>query len=65
MSLTRRDFARTSAVTGAGVAPAGNVGALATAPHAFASTRARVPGAGRPLSGGAPELGPTVPGPRA
>ncbi|MFH8803037.1 alkaline phosphatase PhoX [Streptomyces sp. NPDC017936] len=40
MSLTRRDFARTSAVTGAGVALAGTVGALATAPNALASTDA-------------------------
>ncbi|MET9114825.1 alkaline phosphatase PhoX [Streptomyces longwoodensis] len=38
MSLTRRDFARTSAITGAGVALAGSVGALATAPNALAST---------------------------
>ncbi|MBW8704291.1 hypothetical protein MBT84_32305 [Streptomyces sp. MBT84] len=38
MSLTRRDFARRSALTGAGVALAGSVGALATAPGALAST---------------------------
>ncbi|MFL4903393.1 alkaline phosphatase PhoX [Streptomyces sp. MMS24-I2-30] len=38
MSLTRRDFARTSAITGAGVALAGSVGALATAPNALAAT---------------------------
>src|SRR3954453_11463165 len=38
MSLTRRDFARNSAITGAGVALAGSVGALATAPNALAST---------------------------
>lgn len=38
MSLTRRDFARQSAITGAGVALAGTVGALATAPNALAST---------------------------
>ena len=38
MSLTRRDFARNSAITGAGVALAGSVGALATAPDALAST---------------------------
>ncbi|MBC9724748.1 alkaline phosphatase PhoX [Streptomyces sp. TRM68367] len=37
MSLTRRDFARTSAITGAGVALAGSVGALASAPNALAS----------------------------
>lgn len=38
MSLTRRDFARRSAVTGAGVALVNSVGALATAPNALAST---------------------------
>ncbi|MEU4654345.1 alkaline phosphatase PhoX [Streptomyces sp. NPDC023723] len=38
MSLTRRDFARGSALTGAGVALAGSVGALATAPNALAAT---------------------------
>src|SRR4051795_2288049 len=38
MSLTRRDFATKSAVTGAGVALAGSVGALATAPGALAAT---------------------------
>ncbi|MEG3631248.1 alkaline phosphatase PhoX [Streptomyces poriticola] len=38
MSLTRRDFARRSALSGAGVALAGSVGALASAPHALAST---------------------------
>ena len=41
MSLTRRDFARRTAVTGAGVALAGSVGALATAPNALASTETR------------------------
>ncbi|MET7675079.1 alkaline phosphatase PhoX [Streptomyces seoulensis] len=38
MSLTRRDFARSTAVTGAGVVLAGSVGALATAPQALAAT---------------------------
>ncbi|MEV5884413.1 alkaline phosphatase PhoX [Streptomyces sp. NPDC052020] len=38
MSLTRRDFARRSAATGAGIALAGSVGALASAPNALAST---------------------------
>ncbi|MCX5183796.1 alkaline phosphatase PhoX [Streptomyces sp. NBC_00268] len=38
MSLTRRDFASRSALTGAGIALAGSVGALATAPNALAST---------------------------
>ncbi|MFC1227331.1 MULTISPECIES: alkaline phosphatase PhoX [Streptomyces] len=37
MPLTRRDFARTSAVAGAGVALVGSVGALASAPGALAS----------------------------
>lgn len=36
MSLTRRDFARKTAVTGAGVALAGSVGVLASAPNALA-----------------------------
>ncbi|MER6380317.1 alkaline phosphatase PhoX [Streptomyces sp. NPDC001250] len=38
MSLTRRDFAGKSAITGAGVALTGSVGALATAPNALAAT---------------------------
>ncbi|MGW3112842.1 alkaline phosphatase PhoX [Streptomyces sp. NPDC001091] len=38
MSLTRRDFARSTAVTGAGVVLAGSVSALATAPQALAAT---------------------------
>ncbi|MFF7750132.1 alkaline phosphatase PhoX [Streptomyces sp. NPDC007971] len=38
MSLTRRDFATKSAITGAGVALAGSVGALASAPNALAAT---------------------------
>ncbi|WP_081239182.1 alkaline phosphatase PhoX [Streptomyces viridosporus] len=37
MSLTRRDFARTSATAGAGVALVGSVGALSSAPHALAT----------------------------
>ncbi|WP_330280148.1 PhoX family protein [Streptomyces sp. NBC_00569] len=37
MSLTRRDFTRRSAATGAGIALAGTVGALATAPGALAA----------------------------
>ncbi|MFJ7042719.1 Tat pathway signal sequence domain protein [Streptomyces sp. JV178] len=45
MSLTRRDFASRSAVTGAGVALAGTVGALATAPNALAASDADVDGA--------------------
>ncbi|MBA2812141.1 DUF839 domain-containing protein [Streptomyces sp. KM273126] len=38
MSLTRRDFATRSAITGAGVALVGSVGSLASAPNALAST---------------------------
>ncbi|MCX3060671.1 alkaline phosphatase PhoX [Streptomyces beihaiensis] len=38
MSLTRRDFARRSAATGAGFALAGSAAALATAPGALAAT---------------------------
>ncbi|MGC9439147.1 alkaline phosphatase PhoX [Streptomyces sp. WG5] len=38
MSLTRRDFAGRSALTGATVVLAGSVGSLATAPNALAST---------------------------
>ncbi|MFD4785516.1 alkaline phosphatase PhoX [Streptomyces sp. NPDC058459] len=38
MSLSRRDFARSTAVSGAGVVLAGGVGALATAPQALAAT---------------------------
>ncbi|MDH6227562.1 alkaline phosphatase PhoX [Streptomyces sp. MJP52] len=37
MSLTRRDFARESARTGAGIALAGSVGVFASAPHALAA----------------------------
>lgn len=40
MSLTRRDFTRTSAVAGAGVALAGSVAVLASAPHALATAGA-------------------------
>ncbi|MFF3360002.1 alkaline phosphatase PhoX [Streptomyces misionensis] len=59
MSLTRRDFARTSALTGAGIALAGSVGALATAPNALASTETDTAHAGR---GDAPEHGHGHPG---
>ncbi|ARP69637.1 DUF839 domain-containing protein [Streptomyces pluripotens] len=45
MSLTHRDFARTSAKTGAGVVLAGSVGALASAPNALASTETAIEGA--------------------
>lgn len=60
MPLTRRDFARRSAITGAGVALAGSVGALATAPGALAAEETTQDGA-EPL--GAPGYGPLVPDP--
>ncbi|QCX75810.1 hypothetical protein C9F11_10650 [Streptomyces sp. YIM 121038] len=65
MSLTRRDFARRSALTGAGVALAGSVGALATAPGALAAQdldagdAADADGRGH----GGPGYGPLVPDP--
>ena len=64
MSLTRRDFARKSAITGAGVALAGSVGALATAPNALAATddrERRGPGRRTPRHGVG--YGPLVPDP--
>jgi len=63
MSLTRRDFARTSALTGAGIALAGSVGALATAPNALAATDGAT-AAARGLDDG-PEVGygPLLPDP--
>ncbi|MGW5306675.1 alkaline phosphatase PhoX [Streptomyces griseoluteus] len=61
MSLTRRDFARTTAVTGAGVVLAGSVGALATAPQALAAADLD----GAPDEHGHPGIGygPLVPDP--
>ncbi|MYU21691.1 alkaline phosphatase PhoX [Streptomyces sp. SID8352] len=47
MSLTRRDFTRRSALTGAGVALVGSAGVLATAPNALASADVGTAGAGR------------------
>lgn len=41
MSITRREFSRQSALTGAGIALTGAVGALATAPGALAADDAR------------------------
>ncbi|KAA0931592.1 alkaline phosphatase PhoX [Streptomyces apricus] len=72
MSLTRRDFARRSAVTGAGVALTGSVGTLATAPGALASTDTETAGdddrqdGGRheDRHGGAVGYGPLVPDPK-
>ncbi|MEV0119989.1 alkaline phosphatase PhoX [Streptomyces sp. NPDC050703] len=71
MSLTRRDFARRSAITGAGVALAGSVGALATAPGALAASETEEAGAaGEDGADGArghghrgPGYGPLVPDP--
>ncbi|MDQ1044476.1 alkaline phosphatase PhoX [Streptomyces sp. V4I2] len=63
MSLTRRDFARTSAITGAGVALAGSVGALATAPNALASTETDNTQESADIHGGV-GYGPLVPDPK-
>ncbi|MEU6511693.1 alkaline phosphatase PhoX [Streptomyces sp. NPDC046942] len=57
MSLTRRDFARTSALTGAGVALAGSVGALASAPGALAATDDVASADGGPAQGHRHEAG--------
>lgn len=65
MSLTRRDFARRSAITGAGVALAGSVGALATAPNALASTDTDSTGEGTAEQhGGGVGYGPLLPDPK-
>ncbi|WP_405832291.1 alkaline phosphatase PhoX [Streptomyces sp. NBC_01176] len=63
MSLTRRDFARRSAITGAGVALAGSVGALATAPNALASTDTESVGEESADRHGGVGYGPLVPDP--
>ncbi|MFE0177868.1 alkaline phosphatase PhoX [Streptomyces sp. NPDC059002] len=66
MSLTRRDFARRSAIAGAGVALAGSVGALATAPGALAATDLQdVEETADPLGHGhhGPGYGPLIPDP--
>ncbi len=63
MSLTRRDFARTSAITGAGVALAGSVGALATAPNALASTETEGARDSADIHGGV-GYGPLIPDPK-
>jgi secreted PhoX family phosphatase len=47
MSLTRREFTRRSAATGAGVALVGSAGVLATAPGALAAEEARTSGHGQ------------------
>ncbi|QDQ10858.1 alkaline phosphatase PhoX [Streptomyces spectabilis] len=60
-SLTRRDFARRTALTGAGVALAGSVGALATAPGALAAEDLDVADA---HGHGGPGYGPLLPDPQ-
>ncbi|MEU0650459.1 alkaline phosphatase PhoX [Streptomyces umbrinus] len=68
MSLTRRDFARRSAITGAGVALVGSVGTLATAPGALASTDTETMGDDADRHGGghggAVGYGPLLPDPK-
>ncbi|GDY73172.1 hypothetical protein SAV31267_026570 [Streptomyces avermitilis] len=64
MSLTRRDFARRSALTGAGVALAGSVGALATAPNALASTDTESAGEESADRHGSVGYGPLIPDPK-
>ncbi|MEU7643803.1 alkaline phosphatase PhoX [Streptomyces huasconensis] len=69
MSLTRRDFTRRSAISGAGIALAGSVGALATAPGALAATETDEIEAGtgtdaRDHGHHAPGYGPLVPDPK-
>ncbi|GHJ29208.1 hypothetical protein TPA0910_36410 [Streptomyces hygroscopicus subsp. sporocinereus] len=56
MSLSRRDFAKRSAYTGAGVALVGSAGVLATAPGALAAEATEADAAGRP-GHGRPSLG--------
>lgn len=64
MSLTRRDFTRHSALTGAGVALAGSVGVLATAPNALASTESETASTeSADDCGGGVGYGPLVPDP--
>ncbi|MGA4842717.1 alkaline phosphatase PhoX [Streptomyces sp. G45] len=64
-SLTRRDFTRRSAATGAGIAIAGSAGALATAPGALAAEDPDVAGEATAdgHGHGAPGYGPLVPDP--
>ncbi|GCD38571.1 hypothetical protein OEIGOIKO_06387 [Streptomyces chrestomyceticus JCM 4735] len=65
MPLTRRDFAKRSAVAGAGVALTGSVGVLATAPGAIGQevpeADATAPAAG--ARGRTPGYGPLIPDP--
>ncbi|MFH8796265.1 alkaline phosphatase PhoX [Streptomyces sp. NPDC017941] len=71
-SLSRKDFSRRSAVTGAGVALVGSVGALATAPGALAAEDPEVvgpeghdaaDGRGHGHGHGSPGYGPLLPDP--
>ncbi|KUL25205.1 alkaline phosphatase PhoX [Streptomyces regalis] len=65
MSLTRRDFARNSAITGAGVALAGSAGVLGTAPNALASTEAEAASEeAADAYGGGVGYGPLIPDPK-
>ncbi|MEU9287496.1 alkaline phosphatase PhoX [Streptomyces sp. NPDC048275] len=64
MSLTRRDFASRTALTGAGVALAGSVGALATAPNALASTDTESVGDESADRHGGVGYGPLIPDPK-
>ncbi|TLS40595.1 DUF839 domain-containing protein [Streptomyces montanus] len=64
MSLTRRDFARRSAITGAGVALVGSVGAFATAPGALASQDTETTGDDPEVQGGGVGYGPLLPDPQ-
>ncbi|MET9435354.1 alkaline phosphatase PhoX [Streptomyces sp. NPDC006551] len=59
MPLNRREFAKQSAATGAGLALTGTVGALATAPEALAAEERETYGNGLPLG-----YGPLVDDPR-
>ncbi|MGK5728397.1 alkaline phosphatase PhoX [Streptomyces sp. URMC 124] len=61
MTLSRRDFAKRSAITGAGVALTGTVGVLASAPGALAGS---VPEQSGPRPRPRPGYGPLVPDPK-
>ncbi|WP_240135847.1 alkaline phosphatase PhoX [Streptomyces sp. MUM 178J] len=67
MPLTRREFTRQSALTGAGVALTGAVGSLATAPGALAAEEGDTPGQAVPDEGDGhrcrPGYGPLLPDP--
>jgi secreted PhoX family phosphatase len=63
MPLTRRDFARTSALTGAGVVLTGSVAALAGAPGALATTETETTGERSADGHGGVDYGPLVPDP--